>query len=95
MADWVRRALSRKTKKQSVSSSAARSKSKKQDVVVVEADERLVYVVNFGIGMTICLTAVEIAHLVILKSWSSEVFAAITVLSGTVMGIFVGAKGSS
>lgn len=60
--------------------------------MVVEADERLVYVVNFGIGMTVCLTAIEIAHLWLLRCWNSEIFAAITGLCGTVMGIFVGAK---
>lgn len=86
MTDWVRRALSRKVK------GKGSRKSGSQSVVVVEADERLVYVVNFGIGMTVCLTAIEIAHLALLHSWNSEIFAAITGLSGTVMGIFVGAK---
>ena len=89
MTSWVRRALSRKTKKTNTRSSSG---SRKQQVVVVEADERLVYVVNFGIGMTVCLTAVEVAHLLILHVWNTEVFAAITGLSGTIMGIFIGAK---
>ena len=90
MTSWVRRALSRKTKKTNTRSSGGRGK--KQQVIVVEADERLVYVVNFGIGMTVCLTAIEIAHLALLHTWNSEIFAAVTGLSGTVMGIFVGAK---
>ena len=38
------------------------------------------------------LTAVEIANLMLLHSWNSEVFAAITGLTGAVMGIFVGQK---
>ena len=62
-----------------------------KSVVFVEVDERLVHVVSFGIGMTLCLTAIEIAHLALLHSWNNEIFAAITGLSGTVMGIFVGA----
>ena len=90
MTSWVRRALSRKTKKTNTRSSGG--EGKKQQVIVVEADERLVYVVNFGIGMTVCLTAIEIAHLALLHTWNSEIFAAVTGLSGTVMGIFVGAK---
>ena len=90
MTSWVRRALSRKTKKTNTRSSGGGGK--KQQVIVVEADERLVYVVNFGIGMTVCLTAIEIAHLALLHTWNSEIFAAVTGLSGTVMGIFVGAK---
>lgn len=57
-----------------------------------EPNEKLVYVVKFSLGMTACLTAVEIANLALLHSWNSEVFAAITGLSGTVMGIFVGQK---
>jgi hypothetical protein len=61
-------------------------------VVVEEPNETLVYVVKFGISMTICLSALEVAHLALLHSWNSEVFAAITGLSGTVMGIFVGRK---
>jgi hypothetical protein len=82
--DWVRRALARKVK---------RKGSRGSNVVVVsEPDEKLVYVVKFAIGMTVCFSAVEIAHLVVLHMWNSEVFAAITGLSGTVMGIFVGSK---
>ena len=88
MTSWVRRALSRKTKKPNMRSSSG----KRPQIVVVEADERLVYVVNFGIGMTVCLTAIEVAHLMILSVWNTEVFAAITGLSGTIMGIFIGAK---
>ena len=86
MTGWVRKALSRKVRRK------GSRKSGGQSVVVVEADERLVYVVNFGIGMTVCLTAIEVAHLALLHVWNTEVFAAITGLSGTVMGIFIGAK---
>ena len=42
--------------------------------------------------MTVCLSVLEVAHLAFLGSWSSEVFASITGLSGTVIGIFVGHK---
>jgi hypothetical protein len=61
-------------------------------MVTEEPNENLVYVVKFGIGMTACLAAIEIAQLALLHTWNSEVFAAITGLSGTVMGIFVGQK---
>ena len=57
-----------------------------------EPDETLVYVVKFGIGMTACLTAIEIANLAILHAWNSEVFASISGLSGIVIGVFVGRK---
>jgi acetylglutamate kinase len=42
--------------------------------------------------MTICLSALEIAHMAFLGTWNSEIFAAITGLTGTVTGIFVGQK---
>ena len=80
MADWVKRALTRKR--------YLRGK------VVAEPNEKLVYVVKFALGMTMCLAAVEIAHLAILRTWNSEVFAAITGLIGTVSGIFIGQKAS-
>jgi len=79
MADFVKRALTRRRKQRG-------------RVIAEEPNERLVYVVKFGIGMTACLAAVEIAHLVVLRTWNSEVFAAITGLSGTILGIFVGQK---
>ncbi len=79
MADLIKRALTRR-------------RIQRGRMVVEEPNEKLVTGVKFAIEMTICLTVLEIAHLVFLKSWNSEVFAAITGLSGTVMGIFVGKK---
>ena len=83
--DWVKRALTRKTK--------CKGTRSRQEVQVTEPDERIVYGVKFAIGMTACLSAIEVAHLAFLGSWNSEVFAAITGLSGTVIGIFVGKRG--
>jgi hypothetical protein len=82
--DWVKRALTRRTKKKGTRGS--------QEVLVSEPDERIVYAVKFAIGMTVCLSALEVAHMAFLGVWNSEVFASITGLSGTVLGIFVGHK---
>ena len=60
--------------------------------IVEEPDETLVYVVKFGIGMAACLSAVQIASMAFLHIWNSEVFSAITALTGTVVGVFVGRK---
>jgi hypothetical protein len=79
MVDIIKRALTRRRKR-------------REWVVSEEPNESLVYVVKFGIGMTACLAAIEIAQLTLLRTWNSEIFAAITGLSGTVMGIFVGQK---
>jgi len=57
--------------------------------VQIPPSERLVYAVYFSLGMVVCLTALEIVHLVVLGRWNSEVFAAITGLIGTITGIFL------
>lgn len=82
MTDWFKRALTRKRHRQ-----ATRGRA---DIIVVEPDGRLVYLVKFSVGMTMCLTALEIAYMAFMHTWNSEVFAAIAGLIGTVTGIFVG-----
>jgi hypothetical protein len=61
-------------------------------LIVEEPDQTLVYMVKFGIGMSVCLSALEIASIAFLHSWNSEVFSAITGLTGIVVGVFVGRK---
>jgi hypothetical protein len=58
----------------------------------IPPDPRLVYGVKFTIATTLILSTLEIAHIAFLGKWNSEIFAAITGLSGTVMGISVGQK---
>lgn len=53
-------------------------------------NEKLVLVVKFAIAMVVCLSALEVAHMAFLGSWSSEIFAAITGLIGTVSGVVIG-----
>ncbi len=79
MADPIKRALTRK-------------RVQRGRWIEEEPNEKLVLGVKFAIGMTLCLSALEVAHLAFLHSWNSEVFAAISGLSGTIMGIFVGQK---
>jgi hypothetical protein len=79
MADLIKRALTRR-------------RIQRGRLVSEEPDGKLVWGVKFAIGMTGCLTALEVAHMAFLGSWSSEIFAAITGLSGTITGIFVGQK---
>ena len=81
MPDWVRRVLTRRI----------RRKGKRQ-VIVLEPNEKLVYAVKFSLGMTACLSALEVASMAFLGKWNSEVFAVITGLVGTVTGILVGQK---
>ena len=79
MVDRIKRALTRR-------------RADRNRVIVEEPDETLVYIVKFGIGMTVCLTAVEIANMAFLGAWNNEVFSAITGLTGITIGVFVGRK---
>ena len=80
MADPIKRALTRR-------------RIQRGRMVIEEPNEKLVLGVKFAIGMTACLSLLEVAHLAFLHTWNSEVFAAISGLSGTVIGIFVGQRG--
>ncbi len=79
MVDRIKRALTRR-------------RLQRGHVIEEGPDESLVYVVKFGVGMTACLAAIEIANLVVLHAWNSEVFSAISGLSGMVIGVFIGRK---
>lgn len=60
--------------------------------IVEEPNDKLVLGVKFAIGMTAFLSALELAHMAFLHTWNAEIFATITGLSGTVIGLFVGQK---
>ena len=77
MSDWIKCALTRKH-------------IQRGRVVVEEPNVKLVWGVKFAVGMTGCLSALEVAYLVVLGSWSSEIFSTITGLVGTVSGVLIG-----
>ena len=58
----------------------------------IPPSERLVLAVKFAIAMTLSLTALETTHILTLHTWNSEIFAAITGLTGTITGILFGSK---
>ena len=82
MTDWVKKALTRRTTDKTVATIADE----------VAPSERLVLGVKFAITLTFSLTAIEIAHLALLHTWNSEVFATITGLAGTITGILISQK---
>jgi len=84
VTDWVRRALTRKVKRKGTRGN--------QHVIVAEPDEKLVYVVKFALGMTACLSGLEVAHMAFLHSWNAEIFVAISSLITFVSGIIIGQK---
>ena len=77
MSDWIKRALARK-------------RIQRGRLIVEEPNERLVLGVKFAIGMTACLSGLQVAHLVVLGSWSGEIFSTITGLVGTISGVLIG-----
>lgn len=79
MADPIKRALTRR-------------RFERGRLIVEEPAAKLVLGVKFVIGMTAFMSALELAHLVVLGAWNAEIFASITGLSGTVIGLFVGQK---
>ena len=87
MTDWVRRALTRR-----ITNKTALHEQAKAAIEEASPSERLVLGTKFAIAMTFCFTAIEIAHLALLGTWNSEVFAAITGLAGTVTGILISQK---
>ena len=86
MTDWVRKALTRRVHQKG-------PRGRPQELVLTPRDE-LVYGVKFAIGMTACLSAVEIAHMAFLGRWNAEVFSGIMLISGTILGIFLGQGGA-
>lgn len=84
MTDWVKRALTK-----TIQRKGSRGKT---EVIIVQPNDKLVLGVKFAIAMTICLSALEVAHMFFLGRWNSEIFATITGVSGTVMGILIGQK---
>jgi len=84
MRDWVKQALTRKISR--------KGRRGKQQIIIVPPSEKLVYGVKFAMAMTVCLSAIEIAHIAFLGRWNSEIFAAITGLIGTVSGVLIGQR---
>jgi uncharacterized membrane protein YjjP (DUF1212 family) len=84
MSGWIRKALTRR-----ISIKVAR----KQRLIEVPPSERLVYSMYFAIASIFGLVALEIAHMAFLGSWNSEIFAAISGLIGTIIGVLLTTKG--
>jgi hypothetical protein len=60
--------------------------------VEVPPSQRLVLGIQFAIVALLCLTGLEIAYMCVVRAFSSEIFAAITLMIGTIVGAFFGQK---
>ena len=65
----------------------------KRRVIEVEPSSKLVYGMYFAMAALASLTLLEAVYLVILQTFSSEIFAAINLVIGTILGAFLGQKG--
>jgi len=86
MRSLIRRALTRTVLRQV-------GRGKKVVRVEVLPSEGLVYGVCFVVVALVGLFVLEVVHLLVLRCWSSEVFAVITSLVGAVVGVFFGHVG--
>jgi hypothetical protein len=87
LTDWVKKALTRR-----ITDKPALQENAEALAQEVPPSERLVLGTKFAIALTFSFTAIEIAHLALLHTWNSEVFAAITGLAGTITGILISQK---
>jgi len=65
---------------------------KKPKRLVVEPSERLVLGLYFAFLALILLTFLEATYIIILHNFNNEIFAAITLIVGTILGAFFGKK---
>jgi hypothetical protein len=82
--NWIKKALTRR-----ITVKVGRRRHTK---VELEPSTRLIYSMYFAITAIIGLVALEIAHMAFLGSWNSEIFAAISGLIGTIVGILLTTK---
>ena len=67
-------------------------KNKKAKQIIIPPNEHLITGIIFATTALIMLTTLEIAHLIFLKTWNTEIFAAITSITGTILGVFISQK---
>lgn len=60
--------------------------------VEVPPNQKLVYGVYFAVAAVICLTILEATYILVLRSFSTEIFSGITLVVGTILGVFFGSK---
>jgi thiosulfate reductase cytochrome b subunit len=66
--------------------------TKKHGRTEIPPSQRLVLGIQFAIVALLCLTGLEIAHMVVVRAFSSEIFAAISLVVGTILGAVFGQR---
>ena len=83
---WLRKIL---TKTVTVQTDIHRKKVKRAQI---PPNEKLVYSIYFAMMALGCLTLLEVTYMIVFRQFNSEIFSAITGLSGTILGVFLGTK---
>jgi len=89
MRSWLRKTL---TKRVTTYIGEGDIRSKKVRMKEVPPSQRLVYGVFFAIASLLCLTALEATYILVLRSFSSEIFGGIMLVVGVILGTFFGVK---
>ncbi|UCE15466.1 MAG: hypothetical protein JSV12_06200 [Candidatus Bathyarchaeota archaeon] len=84
MRDLIRKALT--------TTILVKDRERVKQIQVVPGD-RLVYGMYFAIAALISLTFLEAMYMYVFRNFSNEIFAAITLVIGTILGAFFGQKG--
>lgn len=64
----------------------------KRRTIELEPSQNLVYGISFAIIALLSLAVLEAVHMIVLLSFSNEIFAAISLVVGTILGVFFGEK---
>ena len=84
MKDMIKRALTR-----TIVVKGPRGRTQQ---IEVPPNEKLIYGIYFAIVSLISLTILETTYIIVMHNFSSEIFAAITLVIGTILGAFFGQK---
>lgn len=82
MRDFIKKALTR----------TIPAKGRRRQIEL-EPSAKLVYGMYFTIAALIALTILEAVHIFVLRSFSSEIFSGIMLITGTILGALFGQKG--
>lgn len=85
MRDLIRKALTA-----TISVKEGRKRVKQ---IQIAPSDRVVYGMYFAIAALISLTFLEATYMYLLRNFSNEIFATITLIIGTILGSFFGQKG--
>jgi hypothetical protein len=84
MRDWLQKAFTRKI--------VVEDRRGKTRTRLEPPSTRLILGVEFAIISLVSLSSLEAIHMVVVKTFSSEIFAAISLVIGTILGAFFGTK---